>query len=65
MTDAGSVLVRVAGSTPAVQALSLNRTLVLPTMLCSCVYAQWPFIGAGNLNCQPMHMQGLFPRLYT
>ena len=45
-------------------ALSLNRTLVLPRMLCSCVYAQWPFVGSGNLNCQPMHMQGLFPRLY-
>ena len=33
-------------------------------MLCSCVYAQWPFVGSGNLNCQPMHMQGLFPRVY-
>ena len=38
-------------------ALALNRTLVLPRMLCSCVYAQWPFVGQGNLNCQPMHMQ--------
>ena len=45
-------------------ALALNRTLVLPRMLCACVYAQWPFVGAGNLNCQPLHMQGLFPRLY-
>jgi hypothetical protein len=45
-------------------ALALNRTLVLPRMLCSCVYAQWPFVGKGNLNCQPMHMQGLFPRMY-
>ena len=45
-------------------AISLNRTLVLPRMLCSCVYAQWPFITSGNLNCQPLHMQGLYPRLY-
>ena len=45
-------------------ALTLNRTLVLPRMLCSCVFAQWPFVSQGNLNCQPMHMQGLFPRVY-
>ena len=45
-------------------ALALNRTLVLPRMLCSCIYGQWPFTTKGNLNCQPTHMQGLFPRLY-
>ena len=44
--------------------MTLNRTLVLPSMLCSCVYAQWPFTTDGNFNCQPLHMQGLFPRLY-
>eukprot|EP00308_Calcidiscus_leptoporus_P008887 CAMPEP_0119404728 /NCGR_PEP_ID=MMETSP1334-20130426/144043_1 /TAXON_ID=127549 /ORGANISM="Calcidiscus leptoporus, Strain RCC1130" /LENGTH=448 /DNA_ID=CAMNT_0007428699 /DNA_START=160 /DNA_END=1506 /DNA_ORIENTATION=- len=45
-------------------ALTLNRTLVLPRMLCTCVYAQWPFRGEGNVNCQPFHMQGLHPRIY-
>ncbi|KAL1515316.1 hypothetical protein AB1Y20_001947 [Prymnesium parvum] len=45
-------------------ALALNRTLVLPRVLCGCVYAQWPFVNEGNANCQPMHMQGLHPRLY-
>lgn len=48
----------------AAAALALNRTLILPRVLCSCVYGQWPFISSGNLNCQPMHMQGLFPRMY-
>ena len=38
-------------------ALTLNRTLVLPRFWCSCVWAQWPFVTAGNVNCQPHHMQ--------
>ena len=28
------------------------------------MWAQWPFVTAGNINCQPHHMQGLHPRLY-
>lgn len=38
-------------------AMALNRTLVLPRLLCSCVYSQWPFINSGNRNCQPIHLQ--------
>ena len=46
-------------------AITLNRSLVLPRVLASCVYAMWPFAtSADNPNCQPMHMQGLYPRRY-
>lgn len=45
-------------------ATTLNRTLVLPRVLCSCVFAMWPFVSDGNTNCQPLHMQGLLPRVY-
>ena len=46
-------------------AVSLNRSLVLPRVLCSCAFMMWPFFeAANNQNCQPLHLQGLYPRLY-
>ena len=46
-------------------AVALNRSLVLPRVLCSCAFMMWPFFeAANNQNCQPLHLQGLYPRLY-
>ena len=46
-------------------ALALGRTLILPHVLGSCAYTMWPHWSANaNPNCQPMHLQGLYPRRF-